>query len=761
MTRSRIGIRGYTDTPSVAPGETVSFHLSADRAGQADVRLVRLQHGDPDPSGPGIRITPVPAEVDGVVDVAPRFTQHGSFVTVDDSRGALAGAQGLTVHCFLWPTTPAKEHQGIIGRWSEAERSGWALTIEDGRPTFTVGDGETTVSVTGAPVFPEVWYSVTARFDPATRQVTLHQRSVVNSVNSRLSTIVDLDTDADAAATCTVSPAAPAVPLVMAGLSAGAPTPERVVGAYNGKIDSPAVWDRPLDDADVARLATGEDMSVPASARWDFAAGITKAGIADDVARDISGNGLDGRLVNQPDQAMTGWNWTGEEEHFVHAPEQYGALWFHEDSLADCAWPVTTTWTVPEGMRSGAYALEVTTEDGNEDHVTFFVIPPRGTAENKILLLVPTFSYLAYANSQVMQNAVIGQSVMGVLTTLDDLDLELHESRYGYGLSTYDYHADGRGVQYSSWRRPILNMRPKYRHEFGSVWQFPADLHLIDWLESNDFGYDIATDHELAAEGHALLARYNVVITGTHPEYYSGRMLDAWEAYLAGGGRGMYLAGNGFYWTATQHPAKPWLIEVRKGETGDQAWRGRPGELFHSTTGVRGGLWRMKGRAPQKLFGTGYGAHGLDRSTGYLQLPDARDKRASFVMEGIDPDEIIGHFGLVNNGASGLEMDRIDYALGTPPNVLLLASSRGHSANAMMVPEEQYFSHAGMNGREDPLVRADIVVFTTKNGGAQFSTSSMAWCGSLSHNGYDNNVSRMTANVLRRFAQDGPIEPID
>jgi N,N-dimethylformamidase len=38
-----------------------------------------------------------------------------------------------------------------------------------------------------------------------------------------------------------------------------------------------------------------------------------------------------------------------------------------------------------------------------------------------------------------------------------------------------------------------------------------------------------------------------------------------------------------------------------------------------------------------------------------------------------------------------------------------------------------------------------------------FSFSSIAWAGSLSHNGYDNNVSRLTGNVLRRFAQDGPI----
>ena len=42
------------------------------------------------------------------------------------------------------------------------------------------------------------------------------------------------------------------------------------------------------------------------------------------------------------------------------------------------------------------------------------------------------------------------------------------------------------------------------------------------------------------------------------------------------------------------------------------------------------------------------------------------------------------------------------------------------------------------------------------NGGAVFSTGSIAWCGSLSHNDYDNNVSRITENVLRRFVDGQP-----
>ena len=95
--------------------------------------------------------------------------------------------------------------------------------------------------------------------------------------------------------------------------------------------------------------------------------------------------------------------------------------------------------------------------------------------------------------------------------------------------------------------------------------------------------------------------------------------------------------------------------------------------------------------------------------------------------------------------------------LGTPPETRLLAYSEGHSDNYPHVGEEIFFNFPHMGGTMDFQVRADITYFTTKNGGAVFSTSSISWCGSLAHNGYDNNVSRMTGNVLRRFMQDEPL----
>jgi N,N-dimethylformamidase len=57
----------------------------------------------------------------------------------------------------------------------------------------------------------------------------------------------------------------------------------------------------------------------------------------------------------------------------------------------------------------------------------------------------------------------------------------------------------------------------------------------------------------------------------------------------------------------------------------------------------------------------------------------------------------------------------------------------------------------GQGGRQNPNVRSDLVFFETPNGGAVLSAGSINWCGSLPYNNFDNNVSRLTENVLRHF----------
>ena len=96
-------------------------------------------------------------------------------------------------------------------------------------------------------------------------------------------------------------------------------------------------------------------------------------------------------------------------------------------------------------------------------------------------------------------------------------------------------------------------------------------------------------------------------------------------------------------------------------------------------------------------------------------------------------------------------MDRIDFALGSPPHTLLLASASGYNKHYLPVIEDHLELQETVMREQFALVRADMVYFETSNGGAVFSAGAISWCGSLSHNGYDNNVSRITENVLRKF----------
>ncbi len=87
-----------------------------------------------------------------------------------------------------------------------------------------------------------------------------------------------------------------------------------------------------------------------------------------------------------------------------------------------------------------------------------------------------------------------------------------------------------------------------------------------------------------------------------------------------------------------------------------------------------------------------------------------------------------------------------------PQQAVVVACSEGHSANFILVPEEQLTHITTLPGKlPQALIRADMVFFTVPNGGAVFSVSSITFCGSLLHHDSDNNISRILANVLDRF----------
>ena len=744
-TRFPAWVLGYCDELSVRPGETVRFRISGAGAETVEAKLVRLIHGDTQPRGPGFREVEVPSEVDGTYPLVEQATHRGSYARLAAARRTLPPSDSaVTLFALVQPRTDTGD-QPVISAWDAAAGAGIALVLEPGlRLAFwmTGVSGVQRVALADG-LQAGVWYGVCGSWDPRGRSITVRATPVVNSYNSQFGPIARVE--AQAAHTDASPPTPlPAVDLLVGALDAS--DGRLVRGTYNGKVALPCVYRSALTEPEVLALS-GSGRYPAVSERliawWDMSRGIDTSTVAGGLPTTP-----DGTLVNMPTRGVTAHNWDGSCYEWSHAPELYGAVHFHDDDLDDAGWAPTCTLRTPPDLASGVYALRLRAGDF-EDHTPFFV---RATAghESKVAVVLPTASYMAYANEHLATADPMGQAIVGHTPALQPMDLLLMEHPE-LGLSMYEVHSDGSGVAFSSRRRPIVNMRPRHRFSFLGTWQFPSDLYIVDWLEQRGYAYDVLTDEDLDREGVAALRPYRALLTGSHPEYTSERMLDAYEQYVAGGGNVMYMGGNGFYWVVSYSAEKPWIMEVRRGENGVRAWQAAPGESTHSTTGEKGGIWRNRGRAPQKLFGTGFTSEGYAGSFHYHRMPDGGLPEVSWIFDGVRPDEPIGDFGLVGGGAAGQEIDRADVALGTPPHTYLVASAQNQNDSYKVVPEDIAFMFDGVGGTEHPNVRADLTYVEAAGGGAVFATSSIAWAGALSHAGYDNNVSQITGNVLDRF----------
>ena len=110
-------------------------------------------------------------------------------------------------------------------------------------------------------------------------------------------------------------------------------------------------------------------------------------------------------------------------------------------------------------------------------------------------------------------------------------------------------------------------------------------------------------------------------------------------------------------------------------------------------------------------------------------------------------------FGRRQRGAVGEEIDAYDTALGSPPHALTVATAKEFEAD-MILAKEEMLVHVPVENQ--PSIRADLVFFETAAGGAVLSVSSIAWSGSLEHQDYENDVARISENVLNRFIDPEP-----
>lgn len=481
---------------------------------------------------------------------------------------------------------------------------------------------------------------------------------------------------------------------------------------------------------------------------------------------DTSGHGRHGTLVNAPTRAVTGHDWDGSECDWTKAKSGYGAIHFHDDDMDDADWETDFTVTIPEGARSGAYAVEVETTNGKDhDSVVFFVRPSQWTEPNtnKVCLVFSTLTYLAYANERLYDTTRVNTADLGpgfdIEKTVKSAEFYKMRRRTDLGLSCYDRHNDGSGVCFSTAKRPILNMRPGYiMWAFSRPREFSADLFMVGLLEEKGIPYEILTDHDLHERGASALNGFAAVLTGCHPEYPTLQSFSAYNAYARAGGCLLYMGGNGFYWVgAVNSQHAPHRLEIRRGDVGVRPYSLPGGEHVTCMAGQRGGLWRSRGLSCNTLFGIGFCAQGTGLGVPYKRTPASQDSQYSWIFDGVSSEGLskdgLSLFGVqgFGGGASGDEIDRFDVANGSPAAAVVLATSTGHSDDFGIAIEDLSYPALDTLGTQTDRIRSDIVYYKTTGGGAVFSVGSINWYCSLAWDAYDNNVARMTLNVVKGF----------
>ena len=716
----------YADRWDVRPGEVIHFKVST--GGLApDYRfdVARIRSAVSHPDGPGMHLVPMPSAADGAYEGRHQTTAIGSCVVFD--RPCPVVLQGFGIRVNLRPTLRTGRPQALVAAWDAGAQTGFALFLDEaGRLSLKVGGGPGAVSTvsTDRPLPLDAWHEATAAYDPEAGTLVVAHRCLDRSHQ--------LLREGRAEDRVEGRPVFGTPDLVFAAWTGadGARTAH-----FNGKLEAPALFSSARCD-EAARVAS-----------WDFSREPSGTAVLD-----TSPQAWHGRIVNQPARAMKGSRWDASAHCWADNPDHYGAIHFHEDDVVDCGWENDIALTIPADWPSGVYCGCVHL-GGRTAYATFHVLPPRGKPGSRLAVLMSTATYVCYGNdgTHVQMRRFLERTMNRFATlTRTQMYLQMHPE---LGASTYDRHSDGSGVCYASRHRPVLGMEPG-----PGMWNFGPDTLILDWLEQNGLAYDVVTDEALHLEGEALLEPYDCVISCSHPEYTSQAMSDALLAYTEQGGRFVYLGANGFYWKIAYHPDDPGLIEMRRAEGGGRNWIAEPGEYHMGFSGELSGLWRRNGRTPQELFGVGYTACGFDSASFYERTEAGRDPRAAWIFEGVGDNERIGDFGFALGGAAGAELDRADRSLGTPEHALVVASATHLPASYLTVPEEFYHLTADIDGETSPLVRADMVFFETPSGGAVFSTGSISWCDALCHNGYDNNVARITGNVVRRFLDATPFD---
>ena len=699
-----IPLIGYSDKISLRSEETISFKVSSNLKEPFKANLKRSISADPNPKGVGIIEEDASKYFKTALLKSRKQVFNPGSYAISKKILKVSIKKDLKINVIIFPTLSLSRKQTILS-FDDLE----LYIAVNGRLTLNINNEQISIK---KPLLFRSWYKVEVKIS-LSGKVEISQKLVSNINQNKLINEGKFNVKKIFKSKITLAT------LVLKN---------KRLNHYNGKIESPKI------------IADGKTVF-----DCDLSKNISSSFVKSNIGPDLL-------LENFPTRAVTSSKWDGSEMNWQHNPEHYAAIHFHDDDIYDFEWDTDFKFKIPKNMPSGIYVMRIEGE-GYQDAIPFFVAPKINKTKSKICVLISTFTYSIYGNHARVDYKDSWQNRIKEWNAYPYNPVNYKE----YGLSTYNYHTDGAGICHASHRRPLFNLRPGYITFGGSkspcsgLRHFQADSHLISWLHNKELDYEIVTDEQLHEDGYKAIKNYKTIITGTHPEYHTKETLDALTDFRNNGGSLNYLGGNGFYWRIAIHKENKSLLEIRRPEGGIRAWASEPGEAYNAFDGTYGGLWRRSGRAPQELVGIGFTAQG--NFYGHAYERKCFDSKFDWIFKGIK-DNKLGDFGFSGNGAAGFELDHIDSHLTSIKDITLLAQSKASKdpgENFILVPESRLTHLSNIKHLpEDEILQADMVYFEVPGGGSVFSTGSITFCGSLPWNNYNNNISKLLENIIKK-----------
>jgi hypothetical protein len=444
------------------------------------------------------------------------------------------------------------------------------------------------------------------------------------------------------------------------------------------------------------------------------------------------------------------WVKAGEKAEFrVHAVEEYKLeLWRYgwaKELIRPIGWydehgPRATMQITPDGdytqtgvqwnkygytsphhlqyieapARSGLYYLHARTNSGLFFACPWIVAPAKAQAD--IAVLASNITWNAYNNFGGRSNYIHPDQFPPTPTINARLDLKRYTDTRHQNYDVEDY------APLSFDRPEPINHIPEQDHITDPIEGrapnhiAPAEWRLLGWLERQGFAYDYYAETQFHF-GALKLDDYKILIISTHPEYWSSEMYYKLKAWLfERGGRLLYLGGNGL--NCEVEFLDEATMRVRNSAIGsnDALMRERGAES-------RFGVYN---ESEAHVLGVVYTDTGIMTAAPYRVVDETH---WIFEDTGLKNGDIFGEKSLhmrVPGGASGHETDKMSPK--SPKNTRLLA--KGLNPN---------------NGG------AEMVIHETDSGGAVFSVGSITYVSCIV---VDEHISKITANVLKRFLGD-------